>query len=71
MADAVSVLLGENFDGFVLEGEPAVVLEQPPVPRRTDSNCQSRNGTDRNGVFTKLGVLQGQLKSRRKALASQ
>jgi hypothetical protein len=24
-----------------------------------------------NGVFTKLGVLQGQLKSRRKALASQ
>jgi hypothetical protein len=27
--------------------------------------------TEWNGVFTKLGVLQGQLKSRRKALASQ
>lgn len=27
--------------------------------------------TDWNGVFTKLGVLQGQLKSRRKALAGQ
>ena len=27
--------------------------------------------TEWNGVFTKLGVLQGQLKSRRKALAAQ
>jgi hypothetical protein len=27
--------------------------------------------TDWNGVFTKLGVLQGQLKSRRRVLASQ
>lgn len=27
--------------------------------------------TDWNGVFTKLGVVQGQLKSRRKALAEQ
>ena len=27
--------------------------------------------TEWNGVFTKLGVLQGQLKSRRKALANQ
>jgi hypothetical protein len=27
--------------------------------------------TDWNGVFTKLGVLQGQLKSKRKALAAQ
>jgi hypothetical protein len=30
-----------------------------------------RMETEWNGVFTKLGVLQGQLKSRRKALANQ
>lgn len=39
--------------------------------RELSSEDVRRLETEWNGVFTKLGVLQGQLKSRRKALATQ
>lgn len=34
MSEAVSVLLSENFDGFVVEGEPAIALEQCTTARQ-------------------------------------
>jgi hypothetical protein len=34
MSEAVSVLLAENFDGFVVEGEPAIALEQATNARQ-------------------------------------
>ncbi len=34
MAEAVSVLMEENFDGFVVEGEPAIALEQATNARQ-------------------------------------
>ena len=34
MSEAVSVLLSENFDGFVVEGEPAIALEQGTTARQ-------------------------------------
>ena len=34
MAEAVSVLLAENFDGFIVEGEPAIALEQATNARQ-------------------------------------
>ena len=34
MAEAVSVLLAENFDGFVVEGEAAVAMNQATSPRQ-------------------------------------
>jgi hypothetical protein len=34
MAEAVSVLMSENFDGFIVEGEPAVALEQATSARQ-------------------------------------
>ncbi len=39
--------------------------------RELSNDDVRRLEADWNGVFTKLGVLQGQLKSRRKALAGQ
>jgi hypothetical protein len=34
MAEAISVLLAENFDGFVVEGEPSLALEQATNARQ-------------------------------------
>jgi hypothetical protein len=34
MSEAISVLLAENFDGFVVEGEPAIALEQATNARQ-------------------------------------
>ena len=34
LAEAVSALLEENFDGFVVEGEPAIALEQATNARQ-------------------------------------
>ena len=34
LSEAVSVLLAENFDGFVVEGEPAIALEQATNARQ-------------------------------------
>ena len=34
MSEAVSVLLAENFDGFVVEGEPTIALEQATNARQ-------------------------------------
>ena len=34
LAEAVSVLLAENFDGFVVEGEPAIAMEQATNARQ-------------------------------------
>ena len=34
MPEAISVLLAENFDGFVVEGEPAIALEQATNARQ-------------------------------------
>jgi hypothetical protein len=34
MGEAISALLGENFDGFVAEGEPAIALEQATTARQ-------------------------------------
>ena len=34
MSEAVSVLLAENFDGFVVEGEPAIAVEQATNARQ-------------------------------------
>jgi hypothetical protein len=39
--------------------------------RELSSEEVRRLETEWNGVFTKLGVIQGQLKSRRKSLAEQ
>ena len=39
--------------------------------RESSGEYMRRLETEWNGVFTKLGVVQGQLKSRRKALANQ
>lgn len=34
MSEAVSILLSENFDGFVVEGEPAIALDQATNARQ-------------------------------------
>ena len=34
MSEAICVLLAENFDGFVVEGEPAIALEQATNARQ-------------------------------------
>ncbi len=34
MSEAICILLGENFDGFVVEGEPAIALEQATNARQ-------------------------------------
>ena len=34
LSEAVSILLAENFDGFVVEGEPAIALEQATNARQ-------------------------------------
>lgn len=34
MSEAICVLLSENFDGFVVEGEPAIALEQETNARQ-------------------------------------
>ena len=34
LSDAISVLLAENFDGFVVEGEPAIAFEQATNARQ-------------------------------------
>lgn len=34
MSEAISVLLGENFDGFLVEGEPLVAMEQATNARQ-------------------------------------
>ena len=40
LSEAVSVLLAENFDGFVVEGEPALALEQATNARQHFSSLK-------------------------------
>ncbi len=53
MAEAIGVLLGENFDGFVVEGEPAIALEQATNARQhfpsLEIVCLTRRGEE-NGL---------------------
>ena len=56
MAEAIGVLLAENFDGFVVEGEPAVALEQATSARQHFPSlqivCLTRRGEENGLVET-------------------
>lgn len=56
MAEAIGVLLAENFDGFVVEGEPVVALEQATNARQHFPSlqivCLTRRGEESGLVET-------------------
>jgi len=61
MSEAVSVLLSENFDGFVVEGEPAIALEQGTTARQHFPSLRIVCLTPRAGADFKKSAEQQKL----------